>query len=124
MRSIFNIALAALLMSAVASNADASSPQKSSVAVEDETTLGLTPVTDGALSESRGAFTPDILDINNAYQNGNSSGNTSIGGVTGNNFIKDGSFSNTQGLVNVIQNSGNNVLIQSSTIVNMTMIGQ
>jgi hypothetical protein len=43
-----------------------------------------------------------------------------IGGITGNNIIGNGSISNTSGLVNVIQNSGNNVVIQSSTTVNMT----
>lgn len=39
--------------------------------------------------------------------------------VTGNNSIADGAFANVLGLPIVIQNSGANVLIQNSTIVNV-----
>jgi hypothetical protein len=39
--------------------------------------------------------------------------------VTGGNFISDGAFSGASGLPMVIQNSGNNVLIQNATIVNV-----
>lgn len=74
------------------------------------------------LDETRGTFTPDLMNLNNAVLSADSSGNSVTGGVTGNNFIDGGSFTNTQGLVNVIQNSGNNVVIQSQTIVNMTMV--
>lgn len=81
------------------------------------------PVGDAELGESRGTFSPaDILNLDVATQNASSSNNSVVGGVTGSNVIGDSSFSNTQGLVNVIQNSGNNVVIQSSTIVNMTMV--
>ncbi len=41
--------------------------------------------------------------------------------VTGANTIADGSFSNSIGLPTVIQNSGANVLIQNSTIVNVQL---
>ncbi len=40
---------------------------------------------------------------------------------TGANTIADGAFANAMGLPVVIQNSGNNVLIQSSTIVNVQL---
>lgn len=79
-------------------------------------------VDESILDEARGTFTPDLFNLNNAVLTGESSGNSVVGGVTGSNFIDGGSFTNTQGLVNVIQNSGNNVVIQSQTIVNMTMI--
>lgn len=39
--------------------------------------------------------------------------------TTGANVISDGAFSGAVGLPTVIQNSGNNVLIQNSTIVNV-----
>jgi hypothetical protein len=39
--------------------------------------------------------------------------------TTGSNVISDGAFSGAAGLPMVIQNSGNNVLIQSATIVNV-----
>ncbi len=79
-------------------------------------------VDESILDGARGTFTPDLFNLNNAVLTGESSGNSVVGGVTGSNFIDNGSFTNTQGLVNVIQNSGNNVVIQSQTIVNMTMI--
>ncbi len=76
--------------------------------------------TDAELDSSRGAFLPSSLNINNVEQTAQSNNNLVIGGSTGANIIGNGSFTNTQGLVNVIQNSGNNVIIQSSTVVNMT----
>ncbi len=41
--------------------------------------------------------------------------------TTGMNVISDGAFSGAVGLPTVIQNSGNNVLIQNSTIVNVQL---
>ena len=39
--------------------------------------------------------------------------------TTGANFITDGAFSNAGGVPMVVQNTGNNVLIQNSTILNI-----
>ena len=41
--------------------------------------------------------------------------------TTGMNVISDGAFSGSAGMPTVIQNSGNNVLIQNSTIVNVQL---
>ena len=41
--------------------------------------------------------------------------------ITGNNIIDASSFANAAGIVSVIQNTGNNVLIQNSTIVNFVI---
>lgn len=41
--------------------------------------------------------------------------------TTGGNLIGESSFSGSSGFATVIQNSGNNVLIQNSTIVNVQM---
>jgi hypothetical protein len=41
--------------------------------------------------------------------------------ITGNNVIDGGSFAGSQGFPMVIQNSGNGVLIQNATIVNVTI---
>lgn len=38
---------------------------------------------------------------------------------TGSNLVSEGSFAGSSGLATVIQNSGNNVLIQNATIVNV-----
>jgi len=41
--------------------------------------------------------------------------------ITGNNSIGGGSFAGAQGFPTVIQNSGNGVLIQNATIINVTV---
>ena len=41
--------------------------------------------------------------------------------TTGSNSITDGAFTGAVGLPTVIQNSGNNVLIQNATIVNVQL---
>lgn len=40
--------------------------------------------------------------------------------TNGDNVISGGAFANSSGIASVIQNSGNNVIIQDSTIVNVT----
>lgn len=39
--------------------------------------------------------------------------------VTGSNWVTEGSFAGATGFATVVQNSGNNVLIQNATIVNL-----
>jgi len=51
--------------------------------------------------------------------NGIVSDNQAYNLVTGGNSISDGAFAGTSGMPTVIQNSGNNVLIQNATIVNV-----
>ncbi|CAM4259671.1 carbon storage regulator [Vibrio agarivorans] len=41
--------------------------------------------------------------------------------VSGNNILSPGVFADSSGISNVIQNTGNNVLIQNSTVVNLTL---
>ena len=38
---------------------------------------------------------------------------------TGSNFVNDGSFAGAAGFSTVVQNSGNNVLIQNATVINL-----
>jgi hypothetical protein len=80
-------------------------------------------------------LTADVLgDADLANQRGGSethiNQNTATGTVTGNvasqlntgsNTISESAFSNSAGIPIVIQNSGNNVLIQNSTILNLTL---
>lgn len=56
---------------------------------------------------------------NDARLHGVVSGNSAINVATGGNSIDTGSFANMAGLPVVIQNTGANVLIQNSTIVNV-----
>lgn len=51
--------------------------------------------------------------------NGAVSDNQAANLITGGNLVSDGSFAGASGFATVIQNSGNNVLIQNSTIVNV-----
>lgn len=70
-----------------------------------------------SLGEMRGtALSPEILGI--AVFDAISTNNTSNGTVSGGNIIDAGAFSHSSGLSTIIQNSGNNVLIQSATILN------
>lgn len=63
----------------------------------------------------------DVTTINTAELDGTLNGNTATNSVTGENVISNGAFANTSGLSTAIQNSGNNVLIQNSTIVNVVI---
>jgi hypothetical protein len=73
--------------------------------------------TDSALSISRG--TDNVTSTNNlgASLYGNSALNT----VTGGNFVTNGAFASSTGFSTVVQNSGNNVLIQSALILNLNV---
>lgn len=58
--------------------------------------------------------------INNNQQNANVSDNLLSGNVvTGNNSISDNAFGNMSGVATVIQNTGNQVVIQDSTQINI-----
>lgn len=76
------------------------------------------PVSDSTLSQYRGArdITFNMQDTNGQLYN-NQATNT----VSGSNQVSDQAFSGSNGFSTVIQNSGNNVLIQNSTIVNVKM---
>ena len=72
------------------------------------------PVNDGRLADLRGGDSRSTSD-----QLGTLSGNSATGVVSGNNVISSGSLSGAVGLPMVVQNTGANVLIQNSTIVNV-----
>ena len=77
--------------------------------------LGLKPVDAKALAMKRGGA--DV--VNDMLLKGVVAGNRASDLTTGNNIIADGAFTGTVGLPMVIQNSGNGVLIQNATIVNV-----
>lgn len=62
----------------------------------------------------------DELTINAAENNGAVVGNIAIGD-TGHNTIDGNAFRDSSGFMNAIQNTGNNVLIQNSTIINVAV---
>lgn len=77
--------------------------------------FGSRPVAQAALAARRGG---DRV-VNDNQLKGVVADNKASNLTTGMNVISDGAFSGASGLSTVIQNSGNNVLIQNSTIVNV-----
>lgn len=80
-------------------------------------------LSEGDMATSRGGqynFNIDNIQATSDID-GVSSGNTAMNNLTGNNVITAGSLSNVSGITSVIQNSGNNVLIQNATVVNLTL---
>lgn len=75
-----------------------------------------TAVPDSALADFRGGTTTisNLNDLNGSLYN-----NTALDSVTGSNYITDGALTGNSGFSTVIQNSGNNVLIQNATILNL-----
>ncbi|MCB1939981.1 MAG: hypothetical protein KDF24_10950 [Rhodocyclaceae bacterium] len=79
--------------------------------------LGTAPVADSALEKRRGGTET----LNDMDLDGVVAGNHASNLVTGQNIVTDGSLSGNAGLATVVQNSGNNVLIQNATIVNIRL---
>lgn len=71
------------------------------------------------LGEIRGTFSPNQANLN--LLEGIAAHNSILNSVNGGNVISQGTFEGTSGLVNVIQNSGNGVVIQSAMIVNLNL---
>jgi len=75
-----------------------------------------------AAQSGRQAPQIDKLDVLANINNGQQEGNTITGSsITGYNSISNGAFTNMNGFATVIQNSGNQVLIQNDLTVNMNM---
>ncbi len=91
------------------------------VASESATTrpnpFGSKPMAAAALATRRGG---DRV-FNDAQLKGVVADNQASNLTTGMNVIGDGAFNGSAGLSTVIQNSGNNVLIQNATIVNLQL---
>lgn len=73
------------------------------------------PLDDSSLADKRGG-----AQISDMKLRGVVADNQAVNiGATGGNVISEGAFANASGVPMVIQNSGNNVLIQNATIVNV-----
>lgn len=72
-------------------------------------------IDDNALAGLRGGTET----LNSIVSNGTVNNTSAVNVDTGNNSISQGAFANSVGLPTVIQNSGANVLIQNSTIINV-----
>lgn len=81
----------------------------------DGSMLGVAAMADDQLDQLRGRQT--VFNTNDV--DGQLYNNEAISNVTGSNFVTDGSFAGMSGFATVIQNSGNNVLIQNATVLNL-----
>lgn len=77
--------------------------------------LGVKPIDAQRLATRRGGT--DVF--NDMQLKGIVADNRAVNVATGNNAITEGAFAGTSGLPMVVQNTGNNVLIQNATIVNV-----
>jgi hypothetical protein len=116
------IGFAALAANAVAD--DQKVPDKAPASSPAIVALGGAKTLDAAeLGEQRAKAKIEIdkLTLIAPQQNGVVAGNSAVNTTTGANAISDSAFAGASGIVNTIQNTGNNVLIQSSTIVNVAL---
>jgi hypothetical protein len=77
-----------------------------------------TAVSDKDLGTQRGGQDQFLNDMKLYAQLYN---NKAMSNVTGENFVTQEAFAGTKGFATVIQNSGNNVIIQNATILNLRM---
>lgn len=80
------------------------------------------PLADEDLDKSRGLNLIAENDVVNASETtGVSVGNSATNNVSGSNNIDDSALNNNAGIVTVFQNSGNNNILQQSTIFNVNL---
>jgi len=80
------------------------------------------PVLLDDLDNERGRGGVDMTTLNKSNVRAYVLDNSAANSITGGNYIQDGSLRNNSGIVDVVQNSGNNVVIQNSTIVTVTFV--
>ncbi len=79
------------------------------------------PVSSSALDTQRGGADPVPTTVNANFLNAKLYDNIAKNNVTGNNSIMGNAFAGASGIPIVIQNSGNNVIIQNGMVLNLTM---
>ena len=119
-----------LLMFSTAIAEDAEDPRDlASSSVSEDSLLDLTAFEEGTVlsdaelntHRARENIEIDQITINDQDQDGDVEGNVAIGNTNGHNLIKGEAFSNSSGFLSTVQNTGNNVLIQNSTIINVSV---
>lgn len=113
MRIIFSIALS--VYGLYAGMAYAGSPENPEMAPWGN------PVPLAQLEGHRGGTDTGPVTINANILNAKLFDNAAIDNVTGNNSITGNAFSGASGFPIVFQNSGNNVIMQSGTVLNLTI---
>ena len=80
-------------------------------------------LTDEELNSHRARENIEVeqITLNDQNQDGDVTENVAIGNTNGDNLINGEAFSDSSGFLSTVQNTGNNVLIQNSTIINVTV---
>lgn len=94
--------------------------EESALLAEDNTLLTEEALSEEDLSGQRGEGIDDLT-YNKMELDGSNHGNSVMNSITGENFIGNTAFNGASGMFGVIQNSGNNVLIQKATIINIAV---
>ncbi|MBS0184430.1 MAG: hypothetical protein JSS39_18740 [Nitrospira sp.] len=102
------------------STAHADSLESRSVTSTAITSWG-SPVPLEQLDTQRGGTDTGPFTINANVLNAKLYNNAAIDNVTGHNTITGNAFAGASGLPTVFQNSGNNVIMQSGTVLNLTL---
>jgi len=78
---------------------------------------------DGDLAAVRGREGLQLppMQVSNTSMNATLTGNSVAGAMTGSNLTADSVFSGASGIATLIQNSGNQVIIQNNVIINLTV---
>lgn len=105
-----------ILVAAASSLAAPAAWAEDTPAPDQQTTISLdAAVPDSELANYRGGATiTNTNDLNATLYD-----NNALDTVTGGNFVTDGALTGSSGFSTVIQNSGNNVLIQNAMILNL-----
>lgn len=84
---------------------------------------GASPVSADILADQRGTarIQVDRVQVNDQDLTATVNDNVAIGNETGNNTVASGAFSYSSGFMTAIQNTGNNVVIQNATIINVSV---
>ena len=129
------VAVALTLSATAAADAPDQDLEEITAAVEPAISTETDEVLDLAAFEDTGALSDDelgsqraredigvsLIVINDQEQDGDVTDNVAIGNTNGDNLINGDAFSNSSGFLSTVQNTGNNVLIQNSTIINVSV---
>jgi hypothetical protein len=110
-----------LLCSFVAAAALAEEAVAPCESTDEDLALAAAAVDDDVLGSARGQGNPAWLTLNDADAAAEVSGNQVTSSPTGDNRISETAFAEATGFTTVIQNTGNHVVIQDVTIINITV---
>lgn len=116
-----------LLAAATASADEQAQPPVSSSAEDGDSIASLfgatEPISAASLDEMSGKarLEVDKIQVTNQELNGAVTDNVATNNQTGHNTISTGAYQDASGFITTIQNTGNNVLIQNATVINVSV---